>query len=161
MVGRRLSERSFSTKSLNSHYFLVLTRNDIERILTTIITQVNEQNHLTFHVENKPHKIEKSQKRDRPFKKMMLVSWVTCKSLLWTVDWFQVEIYGIFQTSGCEIFKIYYKWSIFIKKVLWKIANWGCSRQVKIGRFLPIFDIFYFLQKAGELAKFWLWKMDA
>ena len=44
---RRLSERSFSTKSLNSHYFLVLTRNDIERILTTIITQVNEQ--ITWH----------------------------------------------------------------------------------------------------------------
>ena len=69
-----------------------------------------------------------------------------------TLDWFQVENV---QTSSSEIMKILYKWSIFTKKVIWKIAKWDCSRQEKISRFLIILNIFYFWQKLGKLGKFW------
>ena len=34
--------------------------------------------------------------------------------------WFKVEIYWIVQTSSSKIMNIYYKWSIFIKKILWR-----------------------------------------
>ena len=53
------------------------------------------------------------------------------------VDWFQVELYSIVETSGREIIKDIVQMKCFIKKVLWKFAKFA-----KAGENKQISDIF-------------------
>ena len=50
---------------------------------------------------------------------------------------------------------------ITVPKFLWKSEKWEIYWQNKISRFVTILNIFSFLQKLGELVKFWFWYIDA
>ena len=72
----------------------------------------------------------------------MFRSW----DLTYALDWFQVEFFfWIVQNSGSEIIKNIVQMKYFHQKSTLKIVKWGCSRHVKISRFLTIliFSTFY------------------